>query len=139
MDCQLLANVMIKLYYSLVFSHLTYAFLAWGRSGSTNAAKIESMQITSAEYCWRPLLSFTWEHANYLKIITKRSPLFTQFIITLLYWKLWTQIPLISINISKTNYFLINHLICRTPDRTNSNFNTPLYNHQKLKNLICTK
>ena len=35
------ANVMIKLYYSLVYSHLTYALLAWGRSGSANAAKIE--------------------------------------------------------------------------------------------------
>ena len=28
-DCQLPANVMIKLYYSLVYSHLTYALLAW--------------------------------------------------------------------------------------------------------------
>ena len=35
------ANVMIKLYYSLVYSHLTYALFAWGRSGSTTAAKIE--------------------------------------------------------------------------------------------------
>ena len=32
---------MVKLYYSLVYSHLTYALLAWGRSGRTNAAKIE--------------------------------------------------------------------------------------------------
>ena len=32
---------MVKLYYPLVHSHLTYALLAWGRSGSTNAAKIE--------------------------------------------------------------------------------------------------
>ena len=39
--CQLPANVMVKLYYSLVYSHLTYALLAWGRSGSTNAATIE--------------------------------------------------------------------------------------------------
>ena len=38
---QLPANVMVKLCYSLVYSHLTYALLAWGRSGSTNAAKIE--------------------------------------------------------------------------------------------------
>ena len=38
---QLPANVMVKLYYSLVFSHLTYALLTWGRSGSTNATKIE--------------------------------------------------------------------------------------------------
>ena len=41
LHCQLPANVMIKLYYSLVYSLLTYALLAWGRSGSTNAAKIE--------------------------------------------------------------------------------------------------
>ena len=41
LHCQLPANVMVKLYYSLVYSHLTYALLAWGRSGSTNAAKIE--------------------------------------------------------------------------------------------------
>ena len=31
--CQLPANVMVKLYYSLVYSHLTYALLACGRSG----------------------------------------------------------------------------------------------------------
>ena len=40
LHCQLPADVMIKLYYSLVYSHLTYALLAWGRSGLTNAAKI---------------------------------------------------------------------------------------------------
>ena len=39
--CQLPANEIVKLYYSLVYSHLTYALLAWGRSESTNAAKIE--------------------------------------------------------------------------------------------------
>ena len=41
LDCQLPADVMVKLYYSLVYSHLTYALLAWGGSGRTNAAKIE--------------------------------------------------------------------------------------------------
>ena len=41
LHCQLPANIMIKLYYSLVYSHLTCALLAWGRSGRTNAAKIE--------------------------------------------------------------------------------------------------
>ena len=39
--CQLPADVMVKLYYSLVCSHLTYALLEWGRSGGINAAKIE--------------------------------------------------------------------------------------------------
>ena len=32
LHCQLPANVVIKLYYSLVYSLLTYALLAWGRS-----------------------------------------------------------------------------------------------------------
>ena len=32
LHCQLPANVMVKLYYSLVYSHLTYVLLAWGRS-----------------------------------------------------------------------------------------------------------
>ena len=41
LHCQLPADVMVKLYYSLVYSHLTYALLAWGRSGHTDAAKIE--------------------------------------------------------------------------------------------------
>ena len=41
LHCQLPADVMVKLYYSLVYSNLTYALLAWGRSGLTNAAKIE--------------------------------------------------------------------------------------------------
>ena len=41
LHCQLPADVMVKLYYSLVYSHLTNALLAWGRSGRANAAKIE--------------------------------------------------------------------------------------------------
>ena len=41
LHCQSPANVMAKLYYSLVYSHPTYALLAWGISGSTKAAKIE--------------------------------------------------------------------------------------------------
>ena len=41
LQCQLPANVMVKRYYYLVYSYLTYALLAWGRSGRTNAAKIE--------------------------------------------------------------------------------------------------
>ena len=39
--CQLPANVMFKLYYSLVYFHLCCALLVWGRLESTNAAKIE--------------------------------------------------------------------------------------------------
>ena len=41
LHCQLPANVMVKLYYSLVHSHLTYALPAWGRSVRTNAAIYE--------------------------------------------------------------------------------------------------
>ena len=41
LHCRLPANVMVKLYYSLVYSHLTYDLQAWGRSGSTNAVKVE--------------------------------------------------------------------------------------------------
>ena len=67
--CQLPANVMVKLYYSLVYSHLTYALLAWGRSGST-------MLLLSV---------LTRERVNYSQIITKIFSLFTQFMITLLY------------------------------------------------------
>ena len=33
LHCQLPANVMVKLYYSLVYSHLTYALLARGKIG----------------------------------------------------------------------------------------------------------
>ena len=36
LHCQLPANVIVKLYYSLVYTHLTYALLAWGKSGCTN-------------------------------------------------------------------------------------------------------
>ena len=38
---QLPADVMVKLYCPLVYSHLTYALPAWGRSGRTIAGKIE--------------------------------------------------------------------------------------------------
>ena len=38
---QLPADVMVNLYYSLVYSPLTYELLAWERSGRTNASKIE--------------------------------------------------------------------------------------------------
>ena len=41
LHCQLPAGVMVKLYYSLVYSYLIYALLARERSGRTNDAKIE--------------------------------------------------------------------------------------------------
>ena len=70
LHCQLPANEMVKLYYSLVYSHLTYALLAWGRSDVLMMLRVSVL---------------TGELANYSKIITKRSLLFTQFMITLLY------------------------------------------------------
>ena len=70
LHCQLPADVMVKLYYSLVYSHLTYALLAWGRSGLTNAAKIECAHRRACKL---------------LTDITIGSSLFTEFMITLLY------------------------------------------------------
>ena len=53
LPCQLLADVMVELYYSLVYSHLTYALLARGRSGYNNAAKITRKLL--ADYIHRIL------------------------------------------------------------------------------------
>ena len=100
LHCQLRANVMVKLYYSLVYSHLTYALLAWGRSGSTNAAKIECAHRRAckllADYSHRIL---TFHSIDYFSLL-----------------RLSTWIPLIFINISMTNYLLINRLIFTTTD-----------------------
>ena len=68
LHCRLPADVMVNLYYSLVYSHLTYAMLAWGRSGRLMLLRLSVL---------------TGEQANYSQIITKRSSLFTQFMITL--------------------------------------------------------
>ena len=70
LHCQLPTDVIVKAYYSLVYSHLTYALQAWGRSGRANAAKIECTH--------RRALKFS-------QITTIGSSLFTQFMITLLY------------------------------------------------------
>ena len=85
----------------LVYSHLTYALLAWGRWDVLMLLRLSVL---------------TGEHANYSQIITRGPSFFTQFMNTMLYYMLSTQIPLIFINISKANYLLINHLICTTPD-----------------------
>ena len=89
LHCQLLANVMVKLYYSLVYSHLTYALLAWGRSGSTNG---QDWVCCAHRRACKLLRDYNQ------KIITFHS-IYDYFI-----------------NISKTNYLLINHLICTIPD-----------------------
>ena len=64
LDCQLAANVMVNLYNSLVYSHLTYTLLACGRSGRILMLKIG------------------WAHRRACKLLTdynQRSSLFTQF------------------------------------------------------------
>ena len=57
LHCQLHANVMVKLYYSLVYSHLTYALLAWGRSGVLMLLRLSVLTCG--------------EHVNYSQIISK--------------------------------------------------------------------
>ena len=80
--------------YSLVYSHLTYALLAWGRSGSTNAAKIERA------------------HRRACKLLTD----YNQNILT--FHSIYDFFALIKLftSFSKTNYLLINHHICTIPD-----------------------
>ena len=100
LHCQFPANVMVKLHYSLVYSHLTYAWLAWGRSGGTSSSSSSSRDglIGPLPAKCRPeafnagrgflcakICVLTGEHVYYSQIITKRFSLFTQFMITLLY------------------------------------------------------
>ena len=90
----------------------------WGRSGLTGLGLLRLSVLTG-------------EHVNYSHIITKKSSLFTQFMITLHYKKLSTQIHLYFMNISKI--YLLNQPshMHNTRHRTNSNFNTPLFNDSK--------
>ena len=68
---QLPADVMVKLYYSLVYSYLTNANSGMGKIGTyTNAERLRVL---------------TGEHENYSQIITSGSSLFTQIMIPLLY------------------------------------------------------
>ena len=98
---QLPANVMVKLYYYLVYSLLTYALMAWERSGSTNAAKIECAQRRACK-----LLT------DYNQNIHTFHSIYDHFALL----KAFNTNTLIFINISKTNYHLINNLICTIPD-----------------------
>ena len=101
------------------------ALLAWGRSGRTIAAKIECAHRRA-----RKLLT------DYKQNILTVHSIYDYF--ALLCFK--HKYHLIFINISKTNYLLINHLICTTPDTEEI---VILILHyliiQKLKNVICTK
>ena len=62
LHCQMPANVMVKLYYSLVYFHLTYALLAWEDGDAPMLLRLSALTLV---------------HANYSQIITKRSSLFT--------------------------------------------------------------
>ena len=70
LHCELPADVMVKLYYSLVYSHLTYSY--WHGEDRDVRMLLRLSVVTG-------------EHTNYLQIITMGSSLFTQFMITLLY------------------------------------------------------
>ena len=83
----------------------------------------------------------TGEHVNYSQVITRGSLLFTQFMITLLYWRLSTQIPLISINFQREIIF--SSAISYAQHHTDSEQIVILILHflinQKYKNVILTK
>ena len=108
---------MVKLYYCLVYSHLTYALLAWGRSGRTNAAKIECAHRRA-----RKLLS-DYNH----RILTFHSIYY--------YFALLKAFNTNTLNYSQ--YFkdkLSSHQpshMHNTRHRTNSNFIIPRFNHSK--------
>ena len=117
LHCQLPANAMVKLYYSLVYSHLTYALLAWGRSGSTNAAKIECAHRRACKLLTdynQKILSFhsIYDYFALLKVFNTNTHNFHK------YFK------------DKLSSHQLSH-IHNTRHRTNSNFNTALFNHSK--------
>ena len=125
LHCQLPADVMVKLFYSLLYSHLTYALLAWGRSGRTNAAKIECAHRRAGklltDYNHR-ILTFhlIYDYFALLKAFNTNTHNFHQ------YFK------------DKLSSHQPSHMH-NTRHRTNSNFNTPLFTIQKLKNVICSR
>ena len=84
LHCQLPADVMVKLYYSLMYSHLTYALLAWGRSGRTNAAKIECAHRRAHKLltdCNHMILTFhsIYDHFALLKAFNANTLNFHQY------------------------------------------------------------
>ena len=117
LHCQLPVAVMVKLYYSLVYAHLTYALLALGRSGHTNAAKIE--------YAPRRACKLLTDYNH--RILTFHSiydylALLKAFNTNTLNYHQYFKDKLSSHQPSHMNF---------TRHRTNSNFNTPLFNHSK--------
>ena len=117
LHCQLPADVMVKLYYCLLYSHLTYALLAWRRSGSTNAAKIERAHRRACKLLTdhnQKILTFhsIYDYFNLLKAFNTNTLNFDQ------YFK------------DKLSAHQPSHMH-NTRHRTNSNFNTPLFSHSK--------
>ena len=117
LHCQLPAQVMVKLYYSLVYSHLAYALPAWGRPGSTNAAKIECA------------------HRRACKLLTDYNQKILTFHSIHDYFALLKAFNTNTLNFHQ--YFKDN-LYSHQPShmhnsrhRTNRNYNTPLFNHSK--------
>ena len=117
LNYQLPADVMVKLYYSLVYSHLTYTLLAWRRSGGTNAVKIECA------------------HRRARKLLTDYNRRILAFHSIYYYFTLLEAFRTNTLNFHQ--YFkekLSSHHPSHkhnTRHRTNSNFNTPLFNHSK--------
>ena len=113
--CQLPADIMVKLCYSLVYSHMTYALLAWGRSGRTNPAQKECA------------------HRRARKVLTDYNPRIPTFHSIYDYFALLRTFHTNTLNFHK--YFkdkLSSHQpthMHNTRHRTNSHFNTPLFNH----------
>ena len=108
-----------------MYSHLTYAVLAWGRSGCANAAKIECAHRRA----WKLLTDYNQ------KIVTFQS-IYDYFALL----KAFNTNSLNFHQYSNTNFLLINHLIYTTPD-TEQIIILILHYFiiQKLKNVICTK
>ena len=118
LHCQLPANVMVKLYYSfLVYSHLTYALVAWGRSGGTNAAKTGCAHRRACkfltDYNQKILTSHAiYDYFNLLKVFNTNTLNFHQYF----KYKLSSRQPS-----HMHNYW----------HRTNNNFSIPLFNNSK--------
>ena len=104
-----------------MYSHLTYALLAWGRSESTNAAKIECAHrracIILTDYKQK-ILTFhsIYDHVSLLKAFKTNTLNFHHYFKD----KLTSHQP--------------SHMH-NSRHRTNSNFNTPLFYHSKTQ--IC--
>ena len=108
---------MVKLYYSLVYSHLTYALLALGRSGCTSAAEIECAHRRASKLLtdynqWIIAFHSIYDYFALLKGFNTNTLNFHQYLKD----KLSSHQP--------------SH-VHNTRHRINSNFNPPLFNHSK--------